>query len=114
MPDIAATKPADGAPIDTAWGQQVHDAIEGIQSGSASVVFTASPTSAELTVTFPRAFIGGPIQVLITPHSENYAICLSQGTGVTTANFKVKGRYIPGTNATVSMGFFWLAIGPMG
>lgn len=113
MPDIVATRPADGAPIDTAWGAEIHDKIEGMQSGSGSVVFTASPTSAELTVTFPRPFAGGPIQILLTAHSENYAICLSQGTGVTTSNFKVKGRYIPGTNASVSMGFFWLAIGPM-
>lgn len=30
MPDIPATRPVAGAPIETAWGQQIHDAIESV------------------------------------------------------------------------------------
>jgi len=40
MPNIVAARPVAGQPIETAWGDQVHDAIEGLptlQFGIANV-----------------------------------------------------------------------------
>jgi len=67
VPDITAARPTSGTPIETAWGDQVHDALEGLQSGNASVVF-ASTAVAVLRVTFPRAYTVPPV-VVVTPIS---------------------------------------------
>ena len=54
-------RPVSGAPIDSAWGGVVHDAIvaQDIQHGKASVVLTAA-SEVGFTVTFARPFAAAP------------------------------------------------------
>ena len=58
MPDIASARPVAGAPIETAWGTDMHDAVEGVQAGKANAVFSAA-TAVAIDIVFPRAFTGG-------------------------------------------------------
>lgn len=71
MPDIAAARPVAGQPIETAWGQQVHDAIEGL---AAVLTGTDSVTAATFTGSFSRAFAAPPTIVAT----------VNQGAGVIT------------------------------
>lgn len=107
MPDITATRPAAGAPIDTPWGQQVHDMLEGIQSGQASVA--GSGTGVSVTVTFPRAYSAIPVVVATTFGSTTTAVVAVNS--ITTTNFVLRiytpaGQTLSGTQVAN-----WLAIG---
>lgn len=110
MPDLTPTRPASGAPVESGWGQAVHDALEGLQAGSSSVVFSASPTSNTVAVTFPRAYASPPT-VLVCASSQHYSITPAQGVAITNSGFSASGRYIPGTNASATIPFYWVAIG---
>jgi 3-oxoacyl-(acyl-carrier-protein) synthase len=112
MGDITSTRPASGAPIATAWGAEIHDAIEGIQSGTASIVFAGgSNASADLTVTFPRAYAAPPAvvaspQVTSTAYVAN--IKAVTATGFTLAmSHKDAGSNI----SAVTLPCHWIAIG---
>lgn len=110
MPDIVATKPADAAPVETAWGQQVHDMLEGIQAGTVTIVTTAASTF-DYLVTFPRAYTVAPF-VVCSPvgGSVNMVqpVNLPTTTGVNLRAFKRDGSaFTAGTSITVH----WFAIG---
>jgi len=87
----------------------------GMQAGRhAGVVFSASATSNIITVTYPTAFVSGTVIVMVTSSSQHYSITQNQGTVPGLTSFQVSGRYIPGTNASATIPFDWLAIGWMG
>jgi len=114
MPDLSATRPADAAPVATAWGQQVHDMLEGIQAGKGTLVYPGgTPDSTTLTVVFPRAYAVAPIVVVSVETGITRAIAakLIAGT-VTTTQFQVQAQHVAGTNvASSNLPFDWIAIG---
>jgi hypothetical protein len=111
VPDIVATRPADGAPVDVAWGQEVHDIAEGIQGGFVTCVWSAANLSAELVITFPRPFVARP-NFAFTSHSPHYTFAVPVGSGKVSATIlTVQGRRADGTNATGSFSVEWIAFG---
>ena len=73
MPDIVAARPASGAPIESGWGQQMHDAVEGVQAGAGTIPAIAGPVGT-LVVTFPRAYAAPPIVVASAVSSSGFWI----------------------------------------
>ena len=108
MPDIAATRPAAGAPIESAWGGQVHDTLEGVQTGTATVTFSASTASGVVTVTFPRPYASPPVVVAGGASGSNY---WGNSTGVTATTVGIQGR--SATSVSGSFPITWIAIGTL-
>ena len=108
MPDIAASRPVSGQPVETAWGQQVHDQVEGVQSGSVSV--TAASGTGNANVTFPRAYLTPPIVVACIGSNGFYFACVTSPP--TTTGVTVGVRDLRDAQAgTGSLTVYWIAIG---
>jgi hypothetical protein len=108
MPDITATRPTSGTPIETAWGDQVHDAIEGIQAGTATVNISAAQ-SATVAVTFPRAYVTPPV-VLVAQAANSNGYVVAVGAITTTGCTLTASLRATGTG-TAAIPVTWLAIG---
>jgi hypothetical protein len=113
MPDITATRPAAGAPIETGWGQNVHDTLEGmpyVQSGTASGS-TSNASTVDISVTFPRAYASAP-----------HVVC-ALIAGAITYQASVFSRSATGcvircgrndaSNSTQSFTVDWMAVGTL-
>ena len=107
MPDITAARPVSGASIETAWGTQVHDLIEGIQSGQATANLSSS-SAVDVTVTFPRAYTAPPAVMVCTSGTATY---LASAKTITTTSFVCSVFHRDATAATASAVFLWLAVG---
>lgn len=106
MPDIAAVRPASGEPIASAWGGAVHDAVEGIQTGTGLV--TGSAAVGTLAVVFPRAYAVAPT-VVATPQSSA-GTWIASVSGITTAGFNLH-LYKRDGSAISNLNVSWIAIG---
>lgn len=109
MPDLTATRPASGAPIESGWGTQVHDAVESIQYGVASVTGITSSASGTTTITFPRAYVAPPI-IVTTCGSNVVNIGL---TGLTATGVGFNGRRTDGSGTATTQDVNWIAIGTL-
>lgn len=112
MPDITATRPAASAPVATDWGQQVHDMLEGIQTGQVSIVVSGA-SNATAAVTFPRAYTAAP-QVFVTCRSvgsNTQAHAWIASAGVTTTGFTAAAGRDDSTTFSGTIIVSWLAIG---
>lgn len=111
MPDITAARPVSGTPIETGWGDQVHDAIEGIQSGFVDVTLTASATGTA-AVTFARAYATAPAVVLVG-NSVSAALVakLSSSTPPSTTGFTAVVQHAAGTSTSATVRVYWIAVG---
>jgi len=107
MPDITSARPASGAPIATAWGAEIHDALEGIQAGAASVSLSAA-ASGNVTVTFPRPYAVPPVVVASAVTGATY-IGAPQNISTTSVQLAVFTR--SGSTATATVQLQWIAIG---
>jgi hypothetical protein len=111
VPDITATRPASGGNIDDAWGQQVHDHIEGIQAGSVNMTWSANAVATPVVVTFPRAYTSPPI-VVATCSGGSGSVNNNIGVNsVTTTQVTLGGREVRETAQSVTVPVFWMAIG---
>ena len=110
MSDITATKPTAGAPIDTAWGQQVHDMLEGVQSGTVSTSLSSATVSGAVAITFPRAYATPPV-VVVAPVAAGglYHACLDAAP--TTTGALVRSAFRDNTAQTATIPVHWIAIG---
>lgn len=108
MPDIVSDRPVAGAAIASSWGDEVHDALEGIQSGIATLPAAASPTST-LVVVFPRPYTAPPV-VLMTPRDANGAAQVEAATSITATQFTAYQRHRSDANV-LAAAFSWVAIG---
>ena len=63
-------RPTSGAPIETTWGDVVHDSIaaQDLQAGTVSITLNGTG-AATATVTFPRPFASPPV-VVATAYSN--------------------------------------------
>jgi len=89
MPDIAQSRPTAGAPIESAWGGAVHDAVEGVQSGTVQVPAPVSATSQSATVTFPRAYTAPPVVVVTPAMAAANRFLMATVNTITTTGFGV-------------------------
>ena len=110
MGDIAAAKPTAGAPIDTAWGQQMHDAVEGIQYGSIATSLSSATVSGVVTITFPRPYAVPPA-VILTPIAAGGLFHADMETAPTTTGVAVRSAYRDNTAVSASVPIHWIAIG---
>lgn len=112
MSDIAAARPTAGAPIESTWGGQVHDLVEGIQAGFVDVTLTGA-ASGTVLVPFPRAYVTPPI-VVVTGNSGGTAGLVaktSATTPPTTAAFTAVVQHVAGTTGTWTVRVHWMAVG---
>lgn len=77
MTDIAAARPVAGQPIETAWGQNVHDAIEG------APVVTFGTVSIDLAAGIGTAVVQFGV-VYATAHSVTATARVSSDTVIVT------------------------------
>lgn len=109
MPDITAARPTSGTPIETAWGDQMHDAVEGIQSGTVNAVFSAN-NNVPVAVVFPRAYAAAPVVVATGDTAVSVAI-VAKVTGITTTGCTVQCQSTSGGSLTGTVKVGWIAIG---
>ena len=108
MPDIVSARPSSGSVIASAWGDEVHDQLEGLQMGSGSWTPASFPGNGPV-VTFPRAYTAPPIVVVCYTGGSRVIVCTPDAvsaTGFTPAAARHDGN---ATGAAVS--YAWIAIG---
>lgn len=109
MSDIAAQRPAAGAPIESAWGGQVHDAVEGMQAGTVVISGITSSAAGVGTVVYPRPYATKPVVVISGP--SNVVIAGSDPTTQTVTGFNISAKRADGSGTAYSGTFSWIAIG---
>jgi hypothetical protein len=109
MPDIPAVRPAAGAPVETVWGQQVHDRIEGIQTGYVTVAGASAVTKSGSAV-FPFPYSANPIVVAtaVPDDGQPYAVSV---TGITTTGVTVTIARRDGVAFAPAVAVAYVAIG---
>jgi len=108
--DITAARPVSGAPIETAWGDAVHDAIEGIQSGSVVVPVSANG-SGDLVVVFPRPFAAAPTVVASINSTTAVWFCNAVSISATQCTIRVVHREF--STSTTNLAASWAAMGTL-
>jgi hypothetical protein len=107
------TRPADNAPVDTAWGDAVHDTVvaNDIQYGTTAISISAS-TQGSVTITFPRTFASTPVVVAIIVSTAGGALGLWCQANVVSAT-QVTLRLSAAASTTIAgVPVHWIAIGP--
>jgi hypothetical protein len=107
MPDITAARPVAGQPIETAWGDQVHDTIEGIPTIRNGIV-TIPATTGQIAVAFASAYNGTPSIVLSPVWGGLSALGVSSPTA---SGFTIVVRGLDGAVPTTDIACNWLASG---
>ena len=111
MPDLTAGRPVAGQPIETAWGQQVHDAIElarRVERGVFSV--PAGGTQGEFSVTFGTAFATVPTVLLSPVSPQPGTLLVASLTIVSTSGFTAEIEKTDGST-TPATPCYWIALG---
>ena len=108
-------RPTSGAPIETSWGDVVHDTIaaQDLQAGQATATFTgSSPQSDVPTIVFARPFASAPVVVAsvgpvgATPYT---AVVRT----ITALQVQLQIRQVDNVNvAASSIPIQWIAYGP--
>jgi hypothetical protein len=89
MPDILAARPVAGQPIETAWGQQVHDAIEAQTIVPGQAVVQGGAATNDVTVLYP-AFASVPRAVaMVLPDDGMVYAVVAISVQVDAAIFRV-------------------------
>jgi hypothetical protein len=107
------TRPADNGPVDTAWGDAVHDTVvaQDWQSGSVTLSWAASSLSGVVTVTFPRAF-SSAVGVIVVVSVLNVNFTVSVQAAPSASQVTIQGRRGDGSSQTTSIVAHWIATGP--
>lgn len=111
------TRPASGAPIETAWGDIVHDTAVAmdIQCGTTTITMTAAETGKNIV--FPRPFAAPPVVVVAigeiggTPNRPMVAK-VSQANPVTATQFQAVCQSTTATVTSLTLPVWWIAMGP--
>lgn len=114
MPDITATRPASGAAVESAWGAQVHDMLEGIQVGTVTISVAAAALGTAVA-TFPRPYASAP-RVLLTLQSvvsSGQAHAWIASAGITATQATVAAGRDDSTTFSGSLVVAWMAIGTL-
>jgi len=111
VPDITAARPAAGAPIESSWGGQVHDSLEGLQTGQVSSTGPATAgASYDVNVVFPRPYASVPRVVATIAWNTTFYLAIVFGTSTTgfTLRFTRKDN---ATFTNVAHLADWIAVG---
>lgn len=111
MPDITSTRPAGAQDIEAAWGQEVHDSIEGIQAGTVTLVASAADLTNAVAVTFPRAFTAAPIVIVSVAPSTGGANWNVSATAVSATGATFQAREVRAVAGSQNVVCHWIAIG---
>lgn len=105
-------RPTGGAPIESAWGDVVHDTVvaQDIQTGVASVVIASGQFAGQLVVTFPRPFAAAPVVVATIDSTGPSHLVSTTAVGPTAATVVIRHRSDGVSPATYLVR--WVAIGP--
>lgn len=112
---VVPARPVAGAPIETAWGDVVHDTVVAldVQVGRANVTVNNS-TQGSLAIVYPRPFASPPTVVAMIVESNSgpglagHVQTPGGGTALGTT-LRVSGF---AANLTVTLPVDWIAIGP--
>lgn len=106
------SRPAAGAPIESAWGSVVHDAVVAmdLQAGNASVVVSAS-AAASIVVTFPRPFAAPPVVTTATGPLGT-SLWVVTVLAVTATQVTLNATTKTGATASATVPMMWMAYGP--
>lgn len=109
MPDITAARPVSGAPVASAWGGQVHDLVEGVQAGVATIP-TITAGNGTVAVVFPRAYASAPNVVVTAPGNSFFMAQVGQ---ITPTGFTVYVRDLRDAQAGTGSALpcQWIAVG---
>lgn len=111
MPDITANKPTAGAPVESAWGGQVHDMLEGFQCGTVTLNIS-NDSKGEQVITLPRPYVGPATAVFVTAGPGNgYAWIGAYTDNVTGVTLKILGFHRAAAPSTVTLTLSWMAWG---
>ena len=108
MPDIVSARPVSGQPVASAWGDEVHDQLEGIQTGKAGLAGVTSSVFPTAAIVFPRAYAVPPVVLLTTQYA---AVSVGFSVLPTTAGFTLVGARNDGNASALSVEVHWVAIG---
>lgn len=108
-------RPTSGAPIESAWGDIVHDAIVAmdIQSGKAAATLPNAVLITNVAVTFPRPFAAPPIVVASVADAGTSSVNFNAGvTGITATGCTLGVREVRETVTSQALSIGWIAYGP--
>lgn len=116
MPDIVAARPASGASIESAWGGQVHDLLEGIQAGKLTVN-VANTAVQGATITFPKPYASNPTLIMSCAgtysSSSVHAFIANSGASLTPTQCGIAVGRDDGVASSGTFIVHWLAIGTL-
>lgn len=112
MPDITAARPLSGAPVESAWGGQVHDAVEGLQAGQATATIAAGANSGTVIVTFPRAYTAAPnVVATVGPLGSQVFVANISGISATTVTLNAFRKDETNQGSSLGVPVQWMALG---
>lgn len=116
MSDIAAARPASGEPIASAWGGEVHDQLEGMQTGTLAVSASGTSGAAEgvARVTFAKPYATPPIVFAVAQafaDANSYAFAMPEPATASVVDIYV--RRVGGGAGPTTVNVNWLAIGKL-
>lgn len=111
MPDITAARPAAGAPVESAWGGQVHDALEGLQWGVINITFTGGTANGAGTVTYPRPYVSAPSFLVTMNVGSDIFVIRTSGPSTTACTISVSKKDGSNQGTTTTVPVSWLALG---
>jgi len=105
------TRPAAGAPIESAWGDIVHDSIAAmdLQAGTASVVVSAAAAGSTV-VTFPRPFAAPPVVTTATGPLGT-SLWVVTVLAVTATQVTLNATTKTGATGSATVPMMWIAYG---
>jgi len=122
MPDITAARPVAGQPIETAWGDQMHDAMEGIPATgfviatAVGLVAVGNATSEALKTAVidltPYGFTGAPRAFLTIDNGAFSYLFHSAVAVINTTTLQIQVTRSDGLPFTGPIGCGWQVIGP--
>lgn len=110
-------RPVSGAPIETAWGDVVHDGYvaQDLQVGAVEVPMPVT-SDGSVPVTFPRPFAAPPIVLCVNNGTNNGVntgtIFVVAALAITATSFSARVSHTSGQTAAASCSVRWIAYGP--
>jgi hypothetical protein len=108
MPDITAARPVAGQPIETVWGQQIHDAVESTFVQAGTVLIPAG--SGQGLVTFSAPFATTPTVVGSAVFSAAGATII-EVSNVTELGCDIRAFKVDNAAPASDHYVYWIAVG---
>ncbi|MCJ7550081.1 MAG: hypothetical protein MUQ30_10405 [Anaerolineae bacterium] len=116
MPEITAARPVAGQPIETAWGDQMHDAMEALPSTLRGFQVIAAPNTPGTSAVLPFAgatFISQPTVMVSAAVQDTSGMIVAGVSAITTTGFTCYIERSNGLNITTGTTIYWVAVGTL-